>query len=470
MRQEVTRDEKDIVSELRRGLSERIGRERFSLWFGTGVTFAVRDGVLLVYGRDQFVADRLRKQFSRDLAAIATDVVGGGTTVRFLVDGAIKQPPDTESVDPPREVRRAGDEGEPASVVSLRSASRAGRRYATLDSFVVGDGNRIALTAARSVTRQVGVVSPLFLHGPSGSGKTHLLEGIWSDLRGRRQVSRAVLLSAEQFTTHFLEALRGSGLPSFRHKVREVELLAIDDLQFFVGKRATLVELQHTIDALLRSGRQLVLAADRPPAELRGLGPELVGRVAGGLVCGIEPAEYAVRLRIARQLAARRAVEFPEKVLELVASELVGDARQIAGALNRLQATSQALGEPPTVDLAARALDDVFRATRRVVHLPDIEKAVCDVFGLESKSLRNGRKAKAISHPRMLAMWLARKHTPAAFSEISQFFGRRSHSTVISAQRKVQRWMADGAKIQVGQGCCHIDEAIRRVETQLRSG
>ena len=278
------------------------------------------------------------------------------------------------------------------------------------------------------------------------------------------------MLSAEQFTRHFLEALQGSGLPSFRRKVRDVDMLAIDDLQFFAGKRATLVELQHTIDALLREGRQLVLAADRPPAALKGVGPEMIGRVAGGLVCGIEPADFATRLGIARQMAGDAKLEVPASVLERIVGELEGDARQISGALNRLQATSEALQRPITPELAESALEDIFHATRRFVHLVDIERAVCEVFGLEPRSLRDARKAKVVSQPRMLAMWLARKHTRAAFSEISQYFGRRSHSTVISAEKKVNGWMSNGATIQLGYGDCRVEDAIRRVETQLRAG
>ena len=135
-------------------------------------------------------------------------------------------------------------------------------------------------------------------YGPTSVGKTHLLEGIWTAARRSHQRLTAVYLSAEQFTSHFLEALRGSGLPSFRRKYRGVGLLMIDDLQFFVGKRATQVELLHTIDTFLREGRQLVFAADRSPAELAELGPELTTRLSSGLVCRIEPPDYATRLGI----------------------------------------------------------------------------------------------------------------------------------------------------------------------------
>ena len=150
--------------------------------------------------------------------------------------------------------------------------------------------------------------------------------------------------------------------------------------------------------------------------------------------------------------------------------ELIGDARAIAGALNRLDASSKALEQPITVEFAKAALADIFRATVRVVRLPDIERAICSAFELQPKTLRDQCKAKSVSHPRMLAMWLARKYTRAAFSEISEYFGRRSHSTVISAEKKVNRWVADGATVQIGQGSCNVQDAIRRVETQLRTG
>jgi chromosomal replication initiator protein len=464
MPQDVTRDEKDVVSALRQGLSDRIGADRYALWFSSGVRLSPADRDLVVYAAEPFVLERLRRQFSTDLEEVARHVLGGSPKVRYQVCGDLQGTCEA-SPSEPMPVREV-----PAPAVPAIAAPELRPRYASLDSFVVGDGNRIAVTAARSVTQRPGKVTPLFLHGPPGSGKTHLLQGIWLEYRQRCRLGRALLISAEQFTVHFLEALQGSGLPSFRRKVRGVDVLAIDDLQFFAGKRATLVELQHTIDALLRQGKQLVLVADRPPAALSGLGPELVGRVAGGLVCGMESADYPTRLGIARQFSQREGLVLPDEVLHLLASELSGDARHIAGALHRLKATSDALQRPMTMDLANVALVDVFRATRRMVHLADIERAVCDVFGLDAKTLRNGRKRKSVSQPRMLAMWLARKHTRAAFSEISHFFGRRSHSTVISAEKKVNRWVADGVTVQMGHGACHVEDAIRRIETQLRTG
>jgi chromosomal replication initiator protein len=318
------------------------------------------------------------------------------------------------------------------------------------------------------VIERPGQCNPLYIYGPSGCGKTHLLESIRQAAAGR--LRRIVMLSAEQFTSEFLEALKGSGLPSFRRRYRAVELLLLDDVHFFIGKRATLVELLHTVDSLLRAGRQLVLSADRSPAELSGMGPELVARMAGGLVCGMNLPDQPAREEILRGAFARLGAKTPAAVIEMMASNLSGDARQLRGAAHRLLACSEALQRPITKDLAESVLADVFRATCRTVRLSDIETAICDVFGIERQQLQSERRTRCISQPRMLAMWLARKHTRAAFSEIGSFFGGRSHSTVISASKKVNRWVRDNAGIEFGHGSCPIEDAIRHVETRLRSG
>ena len=344
------------------------------------------------------------------------------------------------------------------------------RRFASLDTFVASDGNRLAITSAEMVVRQPGQNTPLLFYGPTSVGKTHLLEGIWTAARRSHQRLTVVYLSAEQFTSHFLEALRGSGLPSFRRKYRGVGLLMIDDLQFFVGKRATQVELLHTIDTFLREGRQLVFAADRSPAELAELGPELTTRLGSGLVCRIEPPDYATRLGIVAQMARRMKLTVPIEVQQYLAARLTSHARELSGALCRLKATGPAMGRPISLAMAEETLADLVRNSGRAVRLADIEKAVCDVFGLEPACLQSDAKAKRVSHPRMLAMWLARKHTRAALSEIGYYFGRRSHSTVISAQKRIDGWMAAGSSLDLAERHWRVDDAIRQVERRLAAG
>ncbi|HEV7222128.1 MAG TPA: chromosomal replication initiator protein DnaA [Pirellulales bacterium] len=463
----MTRDDMEIVSALQLALADKVGQERFELWFGANTRLDLRDDELTVCVPNQFFHDWLRKNFRRQIEAACEETLGKAAPVMFRVDPSLDAP----TVKAPG-MRPAAPVQVPPARASAppQPAGEMRRRFAALDSFAVGPANRLAHVAVQTVAARLGQSSPLVLCGPTGVGKTHLLEGLLTETRRTQARCQAVYLSAEQFTTLFLGALHGSGLPSFRRKYRGLDLLIIDDIQFLAGKKATLVELLHTIDTLSRERRQLVFAADRPPAELGILGPELVTRLQGGLVCNIEPPDCETRLGIVRQMAARFEMDVPADVQAYVAANLHSHARELAGALNRLHAASLAWQRPITLALAEETLAETLRRSARSVRLADIEQAVCQVFGLEPQSLQSGRKGKQVSHPRMLAMWLARKHTRAALSEIGYYFGRRSHSTVISAQKKVNAWMADRAPLDGAQSGWNIEEAIRKVEQTLLAG
>jgi chromosomal replication initiator protein len=465
----------EIVSRVRSAIAARVGSERFELWLSRGVAYSIADHNLRVGVAENFRLEYLRRTFRSDLAAAAREVLGGESDVELVLDAA-HMPATSGRAEGQTLTTGLGESAAKAVIhASVQSPpadadSRPRRQFASLDEFHVGPGNQVAHSAARGVIARPGQYSPLTLAGPPGCGKTHLLEGIWRSARSSSKYRRVIYLTAEQFTNHFLEALKHTGTPNFRRKYRDVELLLIDDVQFFAGKQSTVVELVHTIDTLLRDGRQLVFAADRPPAELRGLGNDLVTRLSGGLVCPLEPADAATRRKIVEQLAARQGAAIPPEVLTFVAGQLDGDARQLAGAVNRLAATGEALGQPIDLDLAHTALADLIGAARRPVRLPQIVDAVCDVFGVGPDQLEGSSKSPAVTLPRMLVMFLARKHTRAALSEIGRTVGRKSHSTVVSAQQKINEWLAAGKRVPLGHGDCPLEDAVRRVEAQLKVG
>ena len=504
--------DKDIVSALQQAVADRVGPERYRVWFGRGVRMELCGTTLRIAAADTFRLDFLRRAFREELAAAAAQTLGACPRVEFVADpelsgkgnasavavaaastaaatearsaglcAVVEEPPDRHlaqaspratAVEPAasdnaRErsdgaVRRAAPDA--ARVAPLR------RHFASLQEYVACEANRMAVTAAMTVAQQPGTYTPLTFIGPPGSGKTHLMEGIWRQVRDTRTLTRVIYLSAEQFTNQFLDALRQSGTPSFRRKIRDVQMLLIDDVQFFGGKQSTLIEVVHTIETFLRTGRQLVFSADRPLAELRGLGPEIVARLAGGLVCQLQPADYAARLEILRRLADRRSLSVPEDVLRWLASQLPGDGRMLAGALHRLQAASAAHQCPIDLAFAQTALSDLLHASRRPVRLPEIVDAVCDLFGVPKDALQSNSKSTDVTTPRMLAMFLARKWTRAAHTEISRALGRKSHSTVVSAQKTVEKWLCRKETVRLRHGPCPVEEAIRRIENQLRVG
>lgn len=466
-------------------IRERIGAERFAVWFGDSTRIEVSSPdeglaprVVIVAGAG-FTHDWLLRTFSRECAAAVREICGAAATLEWRPLEAVPagtSAPEAGPVLPgqrgaPRRRGRAAERrAMPTDGPREEPAVPAGRRRSLdLEGFVVGPCNRMAYGAAELVVKRPGEMSPLVIHGPSGVGKTHLLEGICGRVRRMHPTATITLLSAEQFTSGFLQALHGSGLPGFRRSCRNADLLVIDDLQFFVGKRATLVELQQTIDHLQRQGRQMVFSCDREPDSIDGLGADLLTRLRGGMTARILPPDYEVRQGIVAGLCAARGLEMPADVIHYVASQMTRHARELSGAVNRLEASSLMLGMPIGVEMAEEALADLVRASGRGVRIGDIERAVCKAFGIESGTLQSARRAKAASHPRMLAMFLARKHTKAPLTDIGGYFGRRSHSTVIAAEKTVTEWLAGRAQIVLADASWDVEEAIRRVEDLLRA-
>ncbi len=488
---------------IKEALFSRLGNERFAVWFGGNFEVYVSEAgakesitqVAVLYDPN-YPGDWLRKTFNGDVAHCATEILGGPVAVKWspleqASFGDSTPANDTREADTPRgstpvpnrpEVHNAREGKEkllPAGTncsnpreTLLRNTKKASlRRPAVrLDEFSVGSSNRMAYAAVELAASRLGEMSPVLVHGPSGVGKSHLLAGICHHARQSRPGLAVAMFSAEQFTTNFLQALHGSGLPGFRRSCRAVDLLAIDDLQFFVGKRATLLELQSTVDTLHRAGKQIVFASDRDIESLSGLGSELTGRLRGGMTAGIMPPDYEVRRGIVSGLAKKREIDLPADVVDFLANSLTRHARELIGGINRLEATSHMLGAPVTLDLAREALADLVRSSARSLRLADIEHAVCAAFGISEADLKSTRRSRAVNHPRMLAMFLARKHTGAALADIGRHFGRRSHSTVLAAEKTVRKWMTAQSSIVLADATWEVDQAIRRVEDVLRAG
>lgn len=457
-------EDSQIAAALSARLAERIGAQRFELWFGSQTRLAISSGCLTVLAASTFVCDWLRRNFADDIRACWDAIVGHSGPIEFDVDESLAAATQSEPV---AEVARLQRMSGRVDVVANSAAARPSD--VTLAGFVVGASNEYAFRAAELTASGRQQASPVLFCGTTGVGKTHLLRAIQREYRRRHPHLTAVYLSAEQFTSSFIDACRGSGLPSFRHKCRGARLLLIDDVQFFAGKQRTIEELQHTVDTMLREGRQFVLASDRSLAELHPLGQELVSRLAGGLTCEIEAPEFTTRLEILRRLANEIGLTIGDEILSKIATQITAGARELRGALHKLHAMSLAEGEPVSRDMAERVLGDLARYSTRAVRLADVERVVCSVFGVEPAQLRSDRKGRSMSEPRNLAMWLARKYTRAAWSEIGQYFGRRSHSTVIAAHRRVERLISTQGQVGLDDRSCGVEEAIRKLEAALRS-
>ncbi|MFN0199015.1 MAG: chromosomal replication initiator protein DnaA [Planctomycetaceae bacterium] len=351
---------------------------------------------------------------------------------------------------------------------AAEKAHRSSRKTMDLSDFVVGSSNELAWTAVKQVVQTPGLrYHTLYLYGGVGIGKTHLLSGLARDIRREHPRLQVLHLTAENFANAFTQGLREKSLPGFRHRFRSIDVLLVDDVDFLDHKRVIQEEFLHTVKHLESLGKQIVLTSDRHPRLLTQLSEELVTRFLSGVVCRIEAPDPEVRLQIIRRKAERLNLELHPEVDTFIASRFQQNVRELEGALHSLQAVQSLTGKRITLATAKKVLAELERDCLRVVKLTDIEQAVCQFFGVPAEDLKSSRRSRRVSQPRMLAMFLARKLTTAAYSEIGQYFGGRNHSTVVSAEQRVQVWLDGQESCQISSQNWNWTDIIENLQQQL---
>jgi chromosomal replication initiator protein len=451
-----------LETRLREALAERLGTARYGLWFGEGVQLGLDGDALEVGVPNAFFREWIQGHFADNLLAAGQAVAGRPLTLNFRIDDEAE--PKVGHVIEPAPAP-PGDHKHPSVKVPLtpgpypqvqplpqvpppfdrpRLTGPGARPPRRLEDFVTGSCNRLAHAAAVEMVQTLGgSFNPLVIHAGNGLGKTHLLEGVGHALRSRRPGLRLVQVTAEAFTNGFLDALRSGALGGFRARFRGAEALVIDDIHFIAAKRATQDEFLHTFNALMANGVPIVMTADQHPRLIARLTDELVTRFLGGMVVKMDAPDPATRQAILKAKAMARGVDVPEAVLGYIAEHLRASVRELEGALHSLLAHAVLTGKRLDLNLAKTALRDTIRHTAQAVALRDVERAVCQLFQIDAEALKSDSRARAQAYPRMLAMYLARKHTGCAYSEIGRYFGGRNHSTVISAEKKVACWLRD---------------------------
>lgn len=483
----------------------RIGEDRYKMWFRGHTRLQVKEQTLIVGVPNLHFQEWLENKFGEQVAAAAREALGKGIGIKFQIDAELfraaraeqeqakKQPAPSskrggkakvkvELPPPPviRERKKKGKKGAatpsmfPEPSADQRNSARLGgrtstRRWHNLNSFVVGACNRVAFAAAQSVVEEPGQgANPLTVHGPVGTGKTHLLEGVFAGLKKRDPSLNVRYVTAEEFTNRFVQAMRASKLSSFRRQFRDCDVLLLDNLHFLAKKKATFEEFLHTFDVLASAGKQIVVTMDCHPRLAEDMLPEVVDRLLGGTVWGLQPPDGKTRLDVLQAKSADAGLPIPEEVLADLAQRLRGNVRELEGAIGNLRHYSKVMGKPVDKKLAAEALGDLLRHAVRVVSLEDIDDAICAAMRIKAGTLQTKDRAWSVSHPRMLAVYLARKHTAASYSEIGKHFGGRNHSTAVAAEKKVRQWIDEDATLATGAKPWQVREVIEAVERKLR--
>ena len=316
----------------------------------------------------------------------------------------------------------------------------------TFETFMVGRSNTLTHAAAKQVAdaRRGDLVmfNPLYIHAGVGLGKTHLLQAItWAGNAGGDR--KVLYLTAERFMYGFVSALKSQNAIAYKEAMRGIDVLVIDDLQFLTGKNMQ-AEFCHTLNALIDAGRQVVIAADRPPADLETLDDRVRSRLAGGLVVEMGPLGEELRFEILRNRisAARQhhpGFEVPESVMSYVSKSVTHNGRDLEGALNRLLALSKLTAQPVTLEVAEREVRDLIRPQEpKRVKIEDIQRVVARQYNVSRSDLLSSRRTANVVRPRQVAMYLAKTLTLRSLPEIGRRFGGRDHTTVLHAVRKIE--------------------------------
>jgi chromosomal replication initiator protein len=356
----------------------------------------------------------------------------------------------------------------PASSVPTRSSSsqtRLNEKY-TFDTFVIGQSNRFAHAAAVAVSEAPArAYNPLFVWGESGLGKTHLLHAVGHYAQRLFPGMRVRYVSTEEFTNDFINSLRDDRKVAFQRRYRDVDVLLVDDIQFLEGKEGTQEEFFHTFNTLHNANKQIVISSDRPPKGLGTLEDRLRTRFEWGLITDIQPPELETRIAILRKKAAGDRLAAPDEVLEFIAARIERNIRELEGALIRVTAFASLNRQPVDSQLAEIVLRDLIPdEAAQEIAAPNIMAVTADFFGVTIEDLCGPGKTKHVAQARQIAMYLCRELTDLSLPRIGQSFGGRDHTTVMHAERKIRKEMAERRRTYD-----QVQELTSRIKQRARS-
>ncbi|MGR8998639.1 MAG: chromosomal replication initiator protein DnaA [Gammaproteobacteria bacterium] len=308
----------------------------------------------------------------------------------------------------------------------------------TFDNFVEGKSNQLAKAASIQVSENSGkAYNPLLIYGSSGLGKTHIIHAIGNAILEKNPSATVVYLHSEKFVQDMVRALQQNSINSFKEYYRGIDVLLIDDIQFFAGKERSQEEFFHTFNTLLEKKHQIVLTCDKYPKEIIGLEDRLKSRFGWGLPVLIEPPDMETRAAILMKKAVQANVELPQEVAFFIAKKIPFNVRDLEGALRRVIANAQFTGREITIEFTKEALHDLISLKDKLVSIDNIQKTVAEYFKIRIADLSSKNRKQTITRPRQMAMCLARELTSHSFPEIGDAFGGRDHTTVMNACKKI---------------------------------
>ena len=421
-------------------LQQELTPQQFSAWIKPLAPLDYEEGRLRIAAPNRFKLDWVKTQFAARITTIAAEFWQSPVDVQFVLDprmavskrpvGAV--PAVAATPGPVNELPELADDN-----ALLRDQSKINSAL-TFDSFVTGKANQLARAAAIQVASNPGSsYNPLFLYGGVGLGKTHLIHAIGNQAIADNPNVRIRYIHAEQYVRDVVTAYQRKGFDDFKRYYHSLDLLLIDDIQFFGGKSRTQEEFFYAFEALIAAKKQIIITSDTYPKEITGMDDRLISRFDSGLTVAVEPPELEMRVAILLKKAQQEGVKLNDDVAFFVAKHLRSNVRELEGALRKILAYSQFHGREITIDVVKEALKDLLSVQNRQISVENIQKTVADFFNIKVADMYSKKRPANIARPRQIAMYLAKELTQKSLPEIGELFGGRDHTTVLHAVRKI---------------------------------
>jgi len=449
-------------------LEQELPPQQISAWIRPLVPLAFDEdqGVLRVSAPNRFKLDWVRKNFSHQIESLASEWFSRPVTVAFELPSSAGGRSATAMPRPaPADGAPANNSGSspaaPAQTVAAQTAAAtsaptpaAAAASATaealhdrsrlnvelrFDNFVTGKANQLARAAALQVAENPGVsYNPLFLYGGVGLGKTHLIHAIGNSLLASGKGTRVRYVHADQYVSDVVKAYQRKAFDEFKRYYHSLDLLLIDDIQFFAGKNRTQEEFFYAFEAMVAQRKQIIITSDTYPKELANIDSRLISRFDSGLTVAIEPPELEMRVAILLRKSEHEGIAMPEEVAFFIAKHLRSNVRELEGALRKVSAYARFHGkEVLSVDVCKEALKDLLSVSNGQITVENIQKTVADYYKIKVADMYSRRRPANIALPRQIAMYLAKELTQKSLPEIGDLFGGRDHTTVLHAVRKI---------------------------------
>ena len=402
--------------------------QQFQTWIRP-LKFNADGSVLTLIAPNRFVLQWIRDKFLERIQALAAGHFDHPVEVRLLL--ADKAPTGGPATAFPVEASPTSPR------VSNRDVSRLNPAF-TFETFVTGKANELARAAATQVAERPGTAyNPLFVYGGVGLGKTHLIQAIGNALHARAPESKIRYIHAEQYVSDVVRAYQHKAFDDFKRYYHSLDLLLIDDIQFFSGKSRTQEEFFYAFNALIESHKQVVITCDTYPKEISGIENRLISRFGWGLTVAVEPPELEMRVAILLKKAEAEALVLDEPVAFFLAKHIQSNVRELEGGLKRVLAYARFSAQEISVDLCRDALRDLLAIQSRQVSIENIQKTVADYYKIKVSEMYSKKRSRNVARPRQIAMALAKELTHLSLPDIGEAFGGRDHTTVLHACRKV---------------------------------